>query len=169
MNGGPISAGGGGSANRRWLGSLSILRATVSDPLQFFSSFTAQLERERHSFLWRNAIYVAANIVLAGLVWNRSGAGAAAWVPAALAFLLNIYHLLTMEWEQRGEAVWRRELPRLQSRLGGPGQLEDVLADPAQGRLRRWMKWTAWAVTAAWLGVLLLVIRATGFDFRLAS
>jgi hypothetical protein len=141
----------------------------MSDLTPFLVSFAAQQERERQAFLWRNAVYVGANLVLVGLVWSRSGGGPAAWLPAGVAFLANVYHILTMEWEQRGAAVWRRELPRLQAKLGGPGQLETVLTDPAQARLRRWLKWTAWAVTAAWLGVLLLVIRASGLTFRLGS
>ncbi len=143
-----------------------IVRAVT--PSSFLDSFVLQLERERHAFVWRNALYVAGNLVLAGFVWNRSS-GAALWVPAAVAFLGNVYHVLAMEWEHRGAAVWRRELPRLQSRLGGDVGAEMVLVDPGQARLRRWLKWTAWGLTVAWLVVLLLAIRASGLDFRLGS
>lgn len=138
--------------------------ATTRDPARLLTTLVAQLERDRRAFLQGSAIVVAANLVLAGLVWGREAGGAAAWLPAAIAFLANVFHALTAEWELRWEGIWRREIPRLEREMGEP-LLGPVLQHPAPRRLALGLKWTSWALTVAWLIVLLLALRGSGIDF----
>lgn len=131
------------------------------------SALVGQLERDRRAFLWGNVIYVASNLVLAGLVWTRPGGGVAAWLPAAVAFLGNVFYVLTAEWELRWEAVWRRELPLLGGDPGGRA-VHAALKDRLARRLARGLRWISWALAAAWLVALLVTLRASGIGFDLA-
>lgn len=137
---------------------------TTRDPGRLLTTLVAQLERDRRAFLWGNAAYVAANLVLAGLVWGRPGGGAAAWLPAGIAFLANMFHVLTAEWELRWEGIWRREIPRLEREVEEP-ILGHVLQESAPRRLALGLKWASWALTLAWLVILLLALRGSGLDF----
>jgi hypothetical protein len=138
--------------------------AANRDPTRFLTTFAAQLERERRSFLWRNVLFGAANLAGAGLVGAVGGRGALAWGPAGIVFLVDLFHALGTDWDERWKVVWRRELPRLEGRFGGYGLLTEAVRRPGRGRGHRWLKWTTWTLTAAWLVALILTIRASGFD-----
>jgi len=138
--------------------------AANRDPTRFLTTFAAQLERERRSFLRLNAVFGVSNVVGAVLVGVAGGSGALAWGPAGAVFLVDLFHALGTDWDERWKAVWRRELPRLEGRFGGYGVLTEAVRRPGRGRGRRSLKWTTWALTFAWLVALILTIRASGFD-----
>lgn len=140
-------------------------RSPARDATRVLEALAVQLEAGRRAFLRGNAIYVGANLVLAGLVWGRSE-GLLSWLPAAVAFLGNVFYALTAEWELRWRAVWRRELPRLESETG-----VDVLsrAGGTSDGLGRALRLLCWAVSLAWLGILLLAIGRAGWMPRLSD
>ncbi|MGH7559005.1 MAG: hypothetical protein ACREMD_14715 [Gemmatimonadota bacterium] len=129
-------------------------RSPARDASRVLEALAVQLEIDRRAFFWGNAIYVGANLVLGGLVWG-SPEGLLAWLPAAVAFLGNVFYALTAEWELRWRAVWRRELPRLESETG-----VDVLSrvSGTAAGLGRGLRLLCWAISAVWLVILLLAI-----------
>ena len=134
-------------------------RSPARDTTRVLEALAVQLERDRRVFLRGNAIYVGANLVLAGLVWGRS-AGLLGWLPAAVAFIGNVFYALTAEWELRWRAIWRRELPRLEREAG-----IDLLsrASATGAGLGRTLRLLCWGISILWLAVLLLMIRRTGW------
>lgn len=139
-------------------------RPPAQGATRFLEALAAQLENDRRAFLLGNAIYVGANLVLAGLVW--SGAGRLpGWLPAGVAFLGSVFYALTAEWELRWRAVWRRELPRLESEAGF-----DVLSRVAGtgAGLGRGLRLLCWGISVLWLLLLMLAIGETGWMPRLA-
>lgn len=141
------------------------------DPANTLATLALQLERDRRAYLVGGAAWVAGNLVAAGLAGWRGGAGPLGWLPPAIAFLANVFFVLFADWELRWEAMWRREAPRLERRLGEGGEvLTPLIAETSGPRaLQRWMKYAAWAVTAGWLVALLLAIRAAGLHFGLGG
>lgn len=142
-----------------------------SDPARSLLSIAVQLERDRRAFLTGAAAYVAGNLIVIGFAWWRAGLGPLGWILPALAFLANVFFVIFADWELRWETVWRRQAPRLERQLGEGGEiLSPLLAEIAGPRaLQRWMKWTAWMITAGWLVALLLSIRAAGLRFGLGG
>lgn len=141
------------------------------DPANTLATLAVQLERDRRSFLVGGAAYVAANLVAAGLIAWSGAAGSLGWIPAALAFLANVFFVLFADWELRWEAVWRREAPRLERQLGEGGEILSPLIAGISGpkTMQRWMKYAAWAITTGWLAALLVAIRAAGLRFGLGG
>ncbi len=142
-----------------------------TDPARSLLSIAVQLERDRRAFLIGAAAYVAGNLFVVGLAWWRAGLGPLGWILPALAFLANVFFAIFADWELRWEMVWRREAPRLERQLGQGGEiLSPLLAELSGPRtLLRWMKWTAWVITAGWLVTLLLAMRAAGLRFGLGG
>lgn len=136
---------------------------TPRDASHFLATLAAQLERDRRTFVWGNAIYAAGNLILAGLVWGRAG-GTLEWLPAAIAFTAAVFYALTAEWELQWQALWRRELPRIEDQAGIE-LLSAMASAPVPRRLARWLKWLNWTLAAAWLLVLLAALRQTGLSF----
>lgn len=138
-------------------------RSPARDATRILEALAVQLENDRRAFLLGNAIYVGANLVLAALVWKGSGV-VPGWLPAGVAFLGNVYYALTAEWELRWRAVWRRELPRLESETG-----IEVLSRAAGtgARLGRVLRLLCWGITLLWLLILMLAIGETGWMPRL--
>ena len=132
------------------------------DPERIVSTLVAQLERDRRAFLGGNAVYVAGNLILAGAVWGREGSGPLVWLPAATAFLGNVFYALTAEWELRWESLWRREIPRLERSLGDVTLFETRPAAIGSRGLGRALKWLSWLLSAVWLLVLLILIDRSG-------
>lgn len=132
------------------------------------ASLASQLERERRTFLVGGVAYAVANLALAGIVWGVGGSRLG-WVPAAIAFLGNVFYALTAEWELKWEAIWRREVPRIERTLGEGKVLSPILEERAPRRLQRYLKYLSWALSAIWLLAVLLAIRAAGLRFGLAS
>lgn len=139
------------------------------DLTPLLGSLAVQLERDRRAFLWGSAISVGGNLVLAGLVWRLAAEGALAWLPATIAFLGNVFYALTAEWELRWEAVWRRELPRLEHEAGQAALLSKLVGERGQRVLARALKWVHWSLTLVWLVVLLVAIRRAGVVFGLSQ
>lgn len=131
------------------------------------ATLAVQLQRERRIFLVGGIAYVVANIALAGLA--GFGGERIGWVFAGIAFLGNVFYALTAEWETRWEAIWRREVPRIERALGEPDLVSAVLADPAPRRYQRWLKWISWALSTAWLVALLFTLAEAGLQFRIAG
>lgn len=129
------------------------------DATRILEALAVQLETDRRAFLRGNAIYVGANLVLAALVAGRFE-GLLAWPPAAVAFLGNVFYALTAEWELRWRAVWRRELPRLESETG-----IDVLSRTGGTGtgLGHMLRFLCWGISMIWLGILLLAIGQAGW------
>jgi hypothetical protein len=140
---------------------------TVRDPAAMLATLVVQHERERRVFRTGGIVYVAGNLALAAVAWGLGGARLG-WIPPAIAFLANVYYVLTVEWETRWETIWRREAPRIERALGAE-VLSPVLAEAGPRRVVRWLKWTSWALSAAWLAALLVAIAAAGLDFRLGG
>ena len=134
-------------------------RSTAQGATRILEALAVQLERDRRAFLLGNAIYVGANLVLAGLVWSGSGT-LPGWLPAGVAFLGNVFYALTAEWELRWRAVWRRELPRLESETG----IEILSRAAGTGaRLGSGLRFLCWGISLAWLLLLLVAIGETGW------
>ncbi len=135
------------------------------DASRVLEALAIQLEAGRRAFFRGNAIYAAANLVLAGLVWGLAE-GVLAWLPAAVAFLGNVFYALTAEWELRWRAVWRRELPRLESETG-----IDALsrAGGTAAGLGRALRLVCWGISVVWLVILLLAIGEAGWMPRLTE
>ena len=141
--------------------------STPRDPARLLPVLLVQLERDRRAFLWGNGICVAANLVLVGLVWLRPAGGPAAWIPAGIAFLGNVFYAMTADWELRWQEMWRRELPRLEREVP-----DSVLGRVVQGgpfRLGGWLRALSWTLSLAWLVALLIVLRASGLDLDFTS
>ena len=144
-------------------GAIFLVFMTERSPAQgatrVLEALAVQLENDRRAFLLGNAIYVGANLVLAALVWRGSGA-LPGWLPAAVAFLGNVLYALTAEWELRWRAVWRRELPRLESETG-----IEVLSRAAGtgARLGLGLRFLCWGISLLWLFLLMLAIEETGW------
>jgi hypothetical protein len=134
-------------------------RSPARDATRVLEALAVQLENDRRAFLLGNAIYVGANLVLAALVWRGSGA-LLGWLPAGVAFLGNVFYALTAEWELRWRAVWRRELPRLESETG-IGILSRAAGTGA--RLGRGLRFLCWGISLLWLCLLMLAIEETGW------
>lgn len=140
-------------------------RSDTRDPASFLATIATQLERDRRAFLSGSAMYVAGNLVLAGLAWSRSGSGLIGWLPAVVALLGNVFYALTAEWELRWQATWRREIPRVEKAAG-----IEILSrlGPRSRRLGRAMRYVSWGLTIVWLVVLLAVLNEAGLVFRIA-
>ncbi len=140
-------------------------RSTARDASRVLEALAVQLEADRRAFFRGNAIYAGANLVLAGIVWGLSD-GPLEWLPAAVAFLGNVYYALTAEWELRWRAVWRRELPRLERETG-----VDILsrAGGTAAGLGRALRLLCWGIAAAWLVILLSAIGEAGWMPRLSD
>lgn len=138
-------------------------RSPARDATRILEALAVQLENDRRAFLLGNAIYVGANLVLAGLVWSGPG-GLPGWLPAGVAFLGNVFYALTAEWELRWRAVWRRELPRLESETG-----IQVLSRAAgtAARVGRGLRPLCWGISLLWLLILMLAIGEAGWMPRL--
>ena len=134
-------------------------RSPARDATRILEALAVQLENDRRAFLLGNAIYVGANLVLAGLVWGGPG-GLPGWLPAGVAFLGNVFYALTAEWELRWRAVWRRELPRLESETG-----IQVLSRAAgtAARIGRGLRLLCWGMSLLWLLILMLAIGEAGW------
>lgn len=141
--------------------------STGRDPAALLATLVLQLERERRAFRLGSLVYVIGNLGLLAVAWAVLGT-AGGWIPPALAFLASVFYALTAEWDARWEALWRREAPRVERALGQE-VLTPILLDPAPRRAQRWLKWTSWALCAAWMLALLVAIGAAGLDFRLAE
>lgn len=142
-----------------------------SDAARSLVSIAVQLERDRRAFLIGAAAYVAGNLIVVGFAWWRAGLGPLGWILPAIVFLANVFFVILVDWELRWEAVWRREAPRLERQLGKGGEVLSPLFAEISGprALQRWMKWTAWVITAGWLAALLLSMRAAGLRFGLGG
>ena len=138
-------------------------RSPAQGATRVLEALAVQLENDRRAFFLGNAIYVGANLVLAALVWRGSGA-LPGWLPAGVAFLGNVFYALTAEWELRWRAVWRRELPRLESETG-----IEVLSKAAGtgARLGLGLRFVCWGISLLWLFLLILAIEETGWMPRL--
>jgi hypothetical protein len=134
----------------------------------FLATYAAQEERERRAYQWRNRVAVGVSVAGALGLWVAGGSGPLAWGAAAAAFLVNLVHATTTDWDEGWKAVWRRELPRLEARLGGYGVLDESVREARPDRGRRWWWRASWALAGAWLVALVLTIRASGLDLRLA-
>jgi hypothetical protein len=138
-------------------------RPPARDATRILEALAVQLENDRRAFLLGNAIYVGANLVLAALVWSGSGA-LPGWLAPGVAFLGNVFYALTAEWELRWRAVWRRELPRLESETG-----IEVLSRAAGtgARLGSGLRFLCWGISLLWLLLLMVAIGETGWMPRL--
>lgn len=144
-------------------------RPAHRDPAAMLATLAVQLQRERRIFLIGGIAYAVANLALAGLAWAGAGGARLGWVPAAIAFLGNVFYALTVEWEMKWEAIWRREVPRIERALGDAEVLSPVIAESGPRKIQRWLKWLSWALSAAWLLALLLAIGGAGLQFRIAD
>lgn len=138
-------------------------RSPARDATRILEALAVQLENDRRAFLLGNAIYAGANLFLAALAWRGSGA-LSSWLPAGVAFLGNVFYSLTAEWELRWRAVWRRELPRLESETG-----IEVLSRAAGtgARLGLVLRFLCWGISLLWLLILMRAIGETGWMPRL--
>lgn len=146
---------------------LAPAMSNARDPAAMLATLALQHARERRVFRGGGIAYVVGNLALAAVAWAL-GSAPVGWVPPAIAFLANVYYALTVEWETRWETIWRREAPRIERALGEP-VLSPILAEAGPRRVQRWLKWTSWGLSAAWLLALLVAIGAAGLDFRLAD
>lgn len=130
-----------------------------------------QLEQDRRAFLLGGIGYVIANLALAGLAWAGPGGAHLGWIVPAIAFLANVFYVLIAQWEMKWEALWRREVPRLERELGDDVEvLSPIMSDSADPRrVQRWLRLVSYAVTTAWLLALLVAIEAAGLEFGIAS
>ncbi len=131
------------------------------DPERLLATLVVQLESARRAFYLGNAAWAAGNLVLVAFVWGRGMERPEAWIPAAIAFLANVFYALTAEWELRWEALWRREIPRLERELGDVALFAGG-TDRGARRLGALLRWIHWLVSAGWLLVLLLAIDRSG-------
>ena len=133
--------------------------SSARDATRILEALAVQLEAGRRAFLRGNAIYVAANLALAAVAVGRYE-GLPAWPLAAVAFLGNVFYALTAEWELRWRAVWRRELPRLESETG-----IQVLSRAAgtAARIGRGLRLLCWGMSLLWLLILMLAIGEAGW------
>ena len=141
---------------------------TASTPQRDLTRLTetlaVQLEASRRRFVHGNAIYVAANLVLAGLVWRLPSGGVLGWLPPAIGVLGNVFYALTTEWELRWHALWRREIPRLETQTG----LELLSRlKPETRRLSGLMRALSWLLALVWAAILMLQMQASGLDIRI--
>lgn len=141
----------------------------AQQPARTLASLALQLESGRRAFLVGGIAYAVANLALAGVAWAGIGGARLGWIPPAVAFLGNVFFALTAEWETRWEAVWRREVPRIERALGAGEVLSPVMSDRRSRDLQRWLKYLSWALSGAWLVALLLAIRAAGLRFGIAG
>ncbi|MCK5439957.1 MAG: hypothetical protein KAI97_08430, partial [Gemmatimonadetes bacterium] len=72
-----------------------------SDLTRLTETLAVQLEASRRRFMRGNAMYVSANLVLAGLAWRLPSGGVLGWLPPAIGVLGNVFYALTTEWELR--------------------------------------------------------------------
>lgn len=139
------------------------------EPARMLARLASQLERERRMFLVGGIAYAIANLAVAGLALAGLGGARLGWIPVAIAFLGNVFYALTAEWEMRWEAIWRREVPRIERSLGSGDVLTPIITERGPRRVQRWMKYLSWGLSAAWLVALLFAIRAAGLRFGLAG
>lgn len=146
-------------------------RSSRRDPVRMLSMLAVQLEQDRRVFLLGGIGYVIANLALAGLAWLEPGGSSLGWIVPAIAFLANVFYVLIAQWEMKWEALWRREVPRLERELGdGVEVLSPIMADSADPRrIQRWLRIVSYALTTAWLLALLVAIEAAGLRFGIAG
>jgi len=120
-----------------------------------------QLHRDRRSLLHGTAVFAAANLALAAIVWAVPG-GPLAWVTVVAGFLGSVFFALTVDWEFSRLSLWRREIGRLGGGDASAEALGLLLADSRTARPTPALKWINWAITAVWLLSLLALIRGTG-------
>lgn len=134
-----------------------------NDLTRLTETLAVQLEASRRRFMRGNAMYVSANLVLAGLAW-RLPSGVTGWLPAAIGVLGNVFYALTTEWELRWHALWRREIPRLETQTG-----LDLLSKlkPETRRLSGLMRTLSWLLAVIWMAILVLQMQASGLDVRI--
>jgi hypothetical protein len=85
-------------------------------------------------------------------------------LPAAIGVLGNVFYALTTERELRWPALWRREIPRLETQTG-----LDLLSKlrPETRRLGGLMRILAWVLALVWMAILVLQMQASGLDIRI--
>lgn len=132
------------------------------DPVRLLETIAVQLETNRRAFVRGNVIYAVGNFILAGLALQTLDGGRA-WIPATVAFLGNVFYALSAEWELRWHALWRREIPRLESESGA-----EILSrlGPGPRDIGRWMRWLAWGIAVVWLVLLLVLLGDAGLFGR---
>lgn len=135
-----------------------------NDLTRLTETLAVQLEASRRRFLRGNAMYVSANLVLAGLAWRLPGGGVTGWLPAAIGVLGNVFYALTTEWELRWHALWRREIPRIETQTGL--ELLSKLR-PETRRLSSFMRILSWLLALLWMAILVLQMQASGLDIRI--
>jgi len=135
------------------------------------STLAVHLERDRHVFLVGAVAYVVANLILAAAAWLGTGGSALGWIVPAIAFFGNIFYTLTAEWEMRWEALWRREVPRLERELGENTEILTPLMEGSSlpRTIQRRMRIVSWILSAAWLVGLLVAIQRAGLRFGIAG
>lgn len=127
-----------------------------------------QLEQDRRAFQRGAATYVAANLVLAALVWIQPTGSAFGWILSAIAFLANVFYTLMTDWEMKWASLWRREVPRLERELGDREILSPILAQKDLREMTRRLRLLSMILSTVWLIALLVAIANTGVDFRIA-